>query len=162
MSAFRLLRALADRGTPVWFATRNVHRVVPDDHADGLASAPLVGLLRVANNERHGRLSLIDLDAGACDEAAEHLASEVTLAADGEIETAYRRGARYALRLRLVRPEQLPRRLADAVRSDGSVTPYRLETEKPGVRAYLSLRETHRTAPGPGVNIIPCPAGGNH
>ena len=160
MSAFRLLRALADRGTPVWFVTRNVHRVVPDDHADGLASAPLVGLLRVANNERHGRLSLIDLDACACDEAAEHLASEVTLAADGEIETAYRRGARYALRLRLVRPEQLPRRLADAVRSDGSVTPYRLQTEKPGVLANLALRETQRPAPGPDEIEIRVRAGG--
>jgi len=159
-SAFRLLRALGDRSTPIWFVTRNVHRVVSDDRADGLAAAPLVGLARVANNEREGRVRLIDLDACASDTAAEHLAAEVTLPADGEIETAYRGGTRYVLRLRPARPEQLPRRVMDAVRIDGSVTPYRLQTDKPGVLANLALHETRRPAPVPDEIEIRVHAGG--
>jgi acyl transferase domain-containing protein/NADPH:quinone reductase-like Zn-dependent oxidoreductase/thioesterase domain-containing protein/acyl carrier protein len=160
MSAFRLLRALAHRATPVWFVTRDVHRVVPSDRADGLASSPLTGLVRVANNEREGRVSLVDLDGCPSDEASEHLAAEVTLAGDGEIETAYRGSTRYALRLRSARLDQVPKRLAEAVRQDGAVTPYRLQTDKPGVLTNLALHETERLAPGPDEIEIRVHAGG--
>ncbi|HEU5196009.1 MAG TPA: polyketide synthase dehydratase domain-containing protein, partial [Methylomirabilota bacterium] len=149
LSAFRLIRALGDRPTPVWFVTRNAQGVLPGDRVEGLAAASLVGLLRVAANERQGRVLLIDLDACSPDEAAAHLTAEVTLPADGEMEVAYRDGTRHALRMRPTRPDELPRRVADAVRSDGSVTPYRLQIDKPGVLTNLALHETPRPAPRP-------------
>jgi acyl transferase domain-containing protein/NADPH:quinone reductase-like Zn-dependent oxidoreductase/thioesterase domain-containing protein/SAM-dependent methyltransferase/acyl carrier protein len=160
LSAFRLLRALADRPTPVWFATRNAQRVRPDDPTDGLASSPLVGLVRVASNERSGRVALVDLDACAPEEAAEYLAAEITLPADGEMETAYRCGTRYALRLHAVRPDEVPKRRRDAVRADGAVTPYRLQIDRPGALAHLALHETPRRAPGPNEIEIRVHAGG--
>src|SRR5262249_9613235 len=149
VSALRLLRASVDRATPVWFVTRNVHAVIEGDRIDGLASAPLVGLIRVANNEREGRVSLVDLDDCACEEAADLLADEVARPPEGEIERAYRRGRRYTLRLRPTRLDTIRKRLAEAVRRDGSVTPYRLQTERPGVLTHLSLHETARRAPAP-------------
>jgi acyl transferase domain-containing protein/NADPH:quinone reductase-like Zn-dependent oxidoreductase/thioesterase domain-containing protein/acyl carrier protein len=160
MSGFRLIRALADARAPVWFVTRNVHRVTNADRGDGLASAPLVGLTRVANNEHQCRFSLVDLDDCSCIEASEHLLAEVTLPRDGEFETAYRSGVRHVLRLHRVRPDQLPKRLFNAVLPDGSVAPYRLQTDKPGILANLALHETERRAPGPNEIEVRVQAGG--
>jgi acyl transferase domain-containing protein/NADPH:quinone reductase-like Zn-dependent oxidoreductase/thioesterase domain-containing protein/acyl carrier protein len=160
MSAFRLVRALADRPVPVWFVTRNACRVVDNDPVDGLASTPLVGLTRVANNERQCVFSVVDLEAGPAAEAAEHLAAEITAARDGELELAYRGGIRRALRLRRVRTDEVPKRMFDAVAASGAVTPYRLETDKAGVLTNLVLRETPRLAPAPHEIEVRVRAGG--
>jgi NADPH:quinone reductase-like Zn-dependent oxidoreductase/thioesterase domain-containing protein/acyl carrier protein len=160
LSAFRLLRALAARPMPVWFVTRNAQRVLPGDRVEGLAAASLAGLLRVAANERQGRLALIDLDACPPEEAAAHVADEITRPADGETETAYRGGLRHALRLRPARPDDLPRRTREAVRPDGTVAPYRLQIDKPGVLTNLALHAAPRPAPGPGEIEILVHAGG--
>lgn len=160
LSAFRLVRALADRPLPVWFVTRNACRVVDTDGADGLASAPLVGLTRVANNEQQCVFSVVDLEACPAAEAAEHLTAEITAERDGEFETAYRDGIRYALRLRCARADEVPKRTFDAVLGAGAVTPYRLETAKAGVLTNLALHETPRPAPGPNEIEVRVRAGG--
>jgi acyl transferase domain-containing protein/NADPH:quinone reductase-like Zn-dependent oxidoreductase/thioesterase domain-containing protein/NAD(P)-dependent dehydrogenase (short-subunit alcohol dehydrogenase family)/SAM-dependent methyltransferase/acyl carrier protein len=160
LSAFHLVRVLADRPLPVWFVTRNACRVTQHDGIGGLASAPLVGLTRVANNEQQCAFSVVDLDACAPSEAAEHLAAEITAARDGEFETAYRDGIRHALRLRRVRAEEMPKRTFDAVLAAGSVTPYRLETRTAGVLTNLALHETSRPSPGPKDIEVRVRAGG--
>ena len=148
LSAFRVIRALADSAAPAWFVTRQVHGVVAGDHIDGLASAPVIGLTRVANNEQRCRFKTVDLERCSSDEAAEHLLDEVTLPTDGELETAYRGGVRHALRLVRVEPDQLPHREFNAVGADGAVAPFRLQTDTPGILANLALHETHRETPG--------------
>jgi hypothetical protein len=160
MSAYRLIRAVAEEGTPVWLVTRNVHRVTAQDLAEGLASAPLVGLARVANTELQCRFRLVDLDDCPAERAAGHLLSEITLPSDGEIETAYRDDVRYALRFGLVRPEAFVERTFAGVRPDGSAVPYRLQSDKPGVLTNLVLRETTRATPGPGEIEVRVRAGG--
>jgi acyl transferase domain-containing protein/NADPH:quinone reductase-like Zn-dependent oxidoreductase/thioesterase domain-containing protein/SAM-dependent methyltransferase/acyl carrier protein len=150
LSALRVVRALLGRATRVWFVARGVHRVDDGDRVEGLAAAPLVGLIRVANNETDCRLSLVDLEACAPDEAAAQLLAEVVTAPDGDLEVAYRGGMRHAPRLRRVRADQLPVRTANAVRTRGAVVPFRLQTDRPGVLTNLALHETERRAPGPG------------
>jgi NADPH:quinone reductase-like Zn-dependent oxidoreductase/thioesterase domain-containing protein/acyl carrier protein len=159
LSAFRVVRALFDRPPRTWFVTRQVHRVVDGDRAEGLAAAPLVGLTRVANNETQCVFSLVDLGACSAEEAAEHLLAEITTAPDGERETAYRDGVRYALRLRRTTADQWPSRRFPA-RRDGTVTPYHLQIDRPGVLTDLALRETERRAPGPEEIEVRVMAGG--
>ncbi len=160
LSAFRVVRALFDRPPRIWFVTRDVHRVIDGDRADGLAAAPLVGLTRVANNETQCSFSLVDLEACSADEAAEHLMAEITAVPDGERETAYRDGTRYALRLRRARADQLPTRRVNAVRPDTTVTPYRLQIDRPGVLTNLALHETDRPDPAPDEIEVRLVAGG--
>ena len=94
------------------------------------------------------------------DRAADHLLSEVTLPPDGELETAYRDGVRHVLRFAAVQPEVFPKRTFDAVRPDGAVVPYRLQTDKPGILGNLALHEAGRDAPGPGQIEVRVCAGG--
>jgi thioester reductase-like protein len=160
LSALRLVQSESALPPQVWFVTRNVHRVEEGDPADGLASSPLVGLLRVANNElAQCRLTMVDFDAAPAAELAADLFHEVT-AADDESEAAYRGGRRRALRLHRVRAEDLPVRTRNAVGPDGSLVPYRLETNKPGILTNLTLNETRRHEPGPDEIEIRVRAGG--
>ena len=160
LRAFRLVQSVAERATPVWFVTRNLHAITTADRADGLASAPLIGLARVANTEHQCRFFMVDLDDCAATDAARHLASEVTLPRDGEFETAYRDGVRHALRLRRTPPDALPQRRFDVVAADGTQHAFRLQSDKPGVLANLTLRHTPRPAPRPHEIEVRVHAGG--
>lgn len=160
LQALELVKAESLLPPQVWFVTRNVHHVQAGDRADGLASSPLVGLLRVANNElSRTRLALVDFDACSVKDLVTDLLHEVT-AGDGESEVAYRSGRRRALRLQRVRAEELPLRQRSALGNDGSVIPFRLETSKPGILTNLAWNETRRRAPGPGEIEIRVRAGG--
>jgi len=149
LSALAVVHAVAAAPPrQLWFVTRGAATAAPGDAVDGLASAPLAGLLRVANNEHFpSRFTLIDLDATTTDAEIENLFHEVT-AGDGEREIAYRAGHRHVLRLGRVRPDELPPRVSDAVRAD-AVVPFRLQTSKPGILTNLALHETQRRDPGP-------------
>jgi len=160
LSALRLVQALSLSRTPVWFVTRQTRRVNEEDHNDGLAAAPLTGFLRVANNEHQCRFVAVDIDTVRAEAAAAYLFDELTLPPDGEFEIAYRDGARYALRLDRVSPEQLPRRTFNAVPANGEVAAFRLETDRPGVLANLRLHQTRRTPPGPNEVEVRVHAGG--
>ena len=119
-----------------------------------------MGLLRVANNElSQCRLTMVDFDAVPPEELSADLLHEV-IAGDGESEVVYRGGRRSALRLHRVRAEDLPVRTRNAVGPDGSLVPYRLETNKPGILTNLTLNETRRREPGPGEIEIRVRAGG--
>jgi NADPH:quinone reductase-like Zn-dependent oxidoreductase/acyl carrier protein len=160
LHALHLIHTLPAPAPRVWFLTRDVYRVVAGDRATGLASAPLSGLLRVANNElTPTRLTLIDLDAAPAEDAAEQVLHEISRG-DDELEVAYRGGRRHALRLRRVGLEQLPMRRGPAVRPDGSCVPFRLQTDRPGILNNLALHETHRRAPGPDEIELRVHAGG--
>jgi thioester reductase-like protein len=160
LNALHLVQAEEALPSHVWFVTRNVHHAQPGDLAEGLASAPLVGLLRVANNElAQTRLMMVDLDASSTAELADDLFHEV-VSGDGEVETTFRGGRRRALRLKRVRTEDLPVRKRNAVGPQGSLIPFRLETDKPGILANLQWHETRRRAPEPGEIEIRVRAGG--
>ncbi len=160
LSALRLVQAEAALPPRVWFATRDVHHVEAGDRSDGLASSPLLGLIRVANNElAQCRIAMIDFDAAPVADVAADLFHEVT-ASDDELEAAYRGGRRRVLRLHRVRAEDLPIRTRNAGGPGGSLVPYRLETNKPGILTGLTLNETPRPEPGPGDIEIRVRAGG--
>ncbi len=79
---------------------------------------------------------------------------------DQELEIAYRDGRRYANRLHRVRANDLPRRMQPAIDATGQVIPYRLQIDKPGVLANLSLNETRRRDLEPNEIEVALSAGG--
>jgi len=163
-SAHSLVKMLSSREwvhkPQVFFLTRGTMPVVPGDDLSGLASAPLTGLLRVANNE-HSEFcwTQIDLEAGGNDFEIEDLTDEILLA-DGEQEIAYRGDDRYVRRIHRVKAEELPPLTRNAVQPDGTVLPYRLQINKPGILTNLSLNETTRRSPDAGEIEIQVKAGG--
>lgn len=155
LSALQLIQVVAQRGLEfaprIRFVIRALHCITESDAGSGIASAPLQGFVRVANNEHPElRCTLIDLqpnETSAPSEAEiDALVAEIERN-DEELEIAYRAGQRYALRLHHKPADQLPRRVQDAWRTDFSLTPYRLQTEQPGILTNLSLNETQRRAP---------------
>jgi len=164
LSGFRLAQALrthVDDPARVYFVTRDMQPVTGSDRLGGLASTPLMGLLRVANNEHFdNRWTNIDLDSGAPSFEADSLCDEV-LIDDSELEVAYRGRRRYVHRLSRVRLEELPKKTRVATTdATGGITPYRLETSKLGSLSNLSLNETWRREPGPNEVEIRVKAGG--
>ena len=177
MSLLRVLRTPQAAGTAMprmWLLGRDIYPVVDSDLLTGLASAPLVGLMRVANNEFFpASVSMIDIGNGPHDVAAICIELDQS---DEEREIAYRNGERFALRLHRVRPSDLPQRQSEAVGhvwnvpntagKDGTletcptVTPYRLETSKPGILRNLGLHETPRPDPSADEIEIRVKAGG--
>ena len=159
LQALPFIAALANTSVPVWFVTRQSRRVRNEDRVDGLASTPLIGLTRVANNEQGCRFFLIDLDDASTTDAAELLAAHLTLPADGELEQAYREGVRYVPRLEAVPPGEWPARTFPA-RRGRTTRPYRLEIDHPGVLEHLTLHETAPRPVGAGEVEIDVRAGG--
>jgi acyl transferase domain-containing protein/acyl carrier protein len=154
LSAFRLVQAVAAAPPrQFWFVARDVCDVQVGDRSEGLASSPLVGLLRVANNEFHpSRFALIDLDASPAAERGEALYQEV-VHGDGELEIAYRAGRRHVIRLDRAAIDRVPIRTCPAA-------PFRLQTKKAGILTNLSLNEIQRRPPGPDEIEIRVRAGG--
>ncbi len=144
----------------IYFVTRGVRGVLENEGCSRLASAPLTGLIRVAANENSNlSWTTIDLDPKTPATEIEDLANEFLLG-DGEIEIAHREGRRCANRLHNVKAEDLPQLRYDAVQKDGSVLPYRLQIDKPGILTNLSLNETRRREPGPDEIEVIVKAGG--
>ena len=140
--------------------TRGAQHVVDGDMVQGIASSPLVGIARVANNEHpQFRWTTIDLAKDAAPYDAEDIVDEL-LHSDGELELAYRDELRYGNRLRGRKTEDIARRTVNAVRSDGSKIPYRVETDKPGILTNLTLNETVRREPQAGEVEVQIRAGG--
>nr|AHZ46164.1 PKS/NRPS hybrid [uncultured bacterium 12-5D] len=135
------------RAPHVYFITRGAQGVLEGEGPSRLASAPLTGLVRVANNEQpNTKWTLIDLDPKRPTTEMEDLGNELFLG-DGELEVAHRDGRRYANRLHNVKADDLPPRTYNAVQKDGSILPYRLQIDKPGILTNLSLNETPRREP---------------
>ncbi|MEM7145877.1 MAG: amino acid adenylation domain-containing protein [Verrucomicrobiota bacterium] len=164
LSAFHLVQALAasefTKTPKVCYVTRGVKPVLEDDACDRLASAPTTGVARVTNNE-HAEFNTIqiDLDPNDCEFEIEDLYQEFRRP-DGEFEIAHRGGRRYVNRLHQVKPENLPKLTRNAVQKDGSITPYRLQIDKPGILTNLSLNETSRRDPDPDEIEVEVKAGG--
>ncbi len=131
----------------VFFLTRGALPVKPGEALPGLASAPLTGLLRVANNEQPDYLwTQIDLDPADNPFELEDLVAEIGLAGR-EHEIAFRGNGRHVRRVHRVKSEELPPRRRNAVGPDGGIAPYRLQIDKPGILTNLSLNETVRREP---------------
>ena len=144
----QILRSLESSPSPVvCFVSRGAQATTSDDAVTGLASTPLIGFLRVANNELpQFRWTVIDLDPNRDTSEINALVSELTIGSE-EREIALRNGRRLVNRLRPVREDELPLRSRNAIAANGETTPYRLQTTKPGILTHLSLNETHRTDP---------------
>lgn len=162
--AHELVKAITSRdwGTKprVFFLTRGTMPALHGQEIVHLASAPLTGLLRVANNEHPEYLwAQIDLDPEANSFELSDLVSEITLS-QAEHEIAFRGNSRLVRRVHRIKPEELPPRKRNAVQPDGTVLPYRLQIDKPGILTNLSLNETARRAPEPDEIEIQVKAGG--
>ena len=164
LSVLKLAQVLAEDSveTPprVHIVTRGSQHVVNGDMVQGIASSPLVGIARVANNEHpQFRWTTIDLANDTTAHEVNDIIDEV-LGGDGELEVAYRDELRYANRLRSRKTEDLAKRTVNAVRGDGSIIPYRVETVRPGILTNLSLNETVRREPQAGEVEVQIRAGG--
>ena len=144
----------------MFFLTRGTMPAGSGSPLDGLASAPVTGLLRVVNNEAADFCwTQIDLDPENPETELEDLTSEI-LDSDRELEVAFRGNGRYVRRVHRVKADDLPPRLCNAVQDDGTVLPYRLQIDKPGILTNLSLNETSRREPGADEIEIAIKAGG--
>lgn len=162
--AHRLFKSIVGRDWTkrprVFFLTRGALPVTPGEGLPGLASAPLTGLLRVANNEQPEFLwTQIDLDPADNPFELEDLVAEISLSGR-EHEIAFRGNGRYVRRVHRVKSEELPPRKRNAVQPNGEVTPYRLQIDKPGILTNLSLNETVRRDPEPDEIEVLVKAGG--
>ncbi|MEQ1842296.1 MAG: methyltransferase, partial [Verrucomicrobiales bacterium] len=149
--ARQLVKSLAAREWPkkprILFLTRGTMPVIPGEALPGLASAPLTGLLRVANNEQPDFIwAQIDLDPNENPFEIDDLADEIC-EVTREHEIGFRGNGRYVRRVQRVKPDELVSRTRNAVQKDGSVLPYRLQIDKPGILTNLSLNETFRREP---------------
>lgn len=164
LSGLSLAKVLNESETPtpprVYFVTRNAQSVVDNDGASGLASSPLIGFLRVANNELcKFHWSLVDLDEHPGESEADDLFNEISLGNE-EHEVSFRGDRRYVNRFQRVRLEDLPSRGRNARQPDGRVVPYRLQIHKAGILDNLSLNETQRRRPQPNEIEVRVRAGG--
>ena len=151
--------AALDPAPRVWMVTRGAQYLNGDETLQSIASTPLSGFLRVANNEyKEFCWTVIDLDPEAEVEEVGGLFEEIILN-DGEFELALRSGKRFVHRVLSVPHEDLPLRLHNAVNGK-AVTPYRLEIPTPGILDNLSLNETTRRSPEEGEVEIRVAAGG--
>ncbi|MEM6279898.1 MAG: SDR family NAD(P)-dependent oxidoreductase, partial [Verrucomicrobiota bacterium] len=150
-----------DSKPAVIFLTRGTMPVLRGESLPGLASAPITGLLRVANNEAAEFLwGQIDLDPNANPFEMEDLVAEILHTDRSEHEVAFRGNGRYVRRVHRVKSEDFPPRTRNAVQEDGSVLPYRLQIDKPGILTNLSLNETSRREPDPDEIEVQIKAGG--
>jgi thioester reductase-like protein len=133
----------------VVFLTRDMYPALESDTCSGLVNAPLVGFLRVANNESSSfNWRMIDLDPAQPEGEIEHLFQELTQHND-ELEVAYRKEQRYINRLRQIKLDALPPLQSNAIQPDGETLPFRLQINQPGQLSNLSLNEITRKIPEP-------------
>ena len=129
--------------------------------SSALPRLPITGLLRVANNEHpEFQWTQVDLDPSVSDQEIHDLTDEIMIS-NGEHEVAIRvANGRYVRRVHRVKMDEVARRTRNAVQEDGSVLPYRLQIDKPGILTNLSLNETTRRAPESEEIEIQIKAGG--
>ena len=144
----------------VLILTRGVIHVRDGDMIPGIAMSSMIGVIRVARGEHPDfQWKHIDLDERNCGSELHDISEEIILS-DQENEIAYRDGVRYVNRLCSIKAEEQTDRLTEAVLSDGSVIPFRLEVSSPGVLTNLSLNETIRYSPDPDQVEVLIKAGG--
>lgn len=150
---------LEDRAPRVWVVTRGAHAVTSGEPIDRIASTPVYGMLRVANNEHpENRWTAIDLGREANSDEVTLLFEEIVLD-DDELEVSFRSGSRFCNRLTRVTLDDVPQRTKNAVGKD-DILPYRLEIPTPGILNNLSLSETMRHPPGKKEVEVQVKAGG--
>jgi hypothetical protein len=122
-----------------------VQSVLSGDLSGAISNAPIMGVMRVANNEMPAYgWRLIDLDAKYESDEIQNIAREIIFP-DGELEIAYRAGRRYVNRLQNVKAENLPVKQKQAETSKGGADlAFRLQFETPGSLTNLSINQTTR------------------
>ena len=144
----------------VLILTRGTVHVKEGDMLNGIAMSPVVGIIRVARGEYPDfHWKHIDLDEQSRGSESYDIFEEFLLS-DQENEIAYRDGVRYVNRLYPLKAEKQSDRLAEAVLSEESIIPFKLEISSPGVLTNLSLNETIRCSPDPDQVEVQIKAGG--
>jgi Zn-dependent alcohol dehydrogenase len=135
--------------------------VLAGDSAEAVSSSPIMGVMRVANNEMPAfGWRLIDLDAKHESDELQDIAREIIFP-DGELEIAYRGGRRYVNRLQNVKAEELPIKQEQAEMSKGGAAlAFRLQFETPGALTNLSINQTPRQSPAADEIEVQVKAGG--
>jgi thioester reductase-like protein len=156
--AHALDRARLARPPQVVLLSRDTQSVLDEDRADGLANAPLIGFLRVANNEMPAFCwRLIDLNPDPVNGEVEDILHEIAFP-DGELEIAYRKGRRHVNRLLHVKPSDLPQMQHPISVAEDQA--FRLQFDKPGLLTNLSINQTIRQQPKAGEIEVRVQAGG--
>ncbi len=156
-----LAQALAQAGwrdaPRLWLVTRGTQAVTPDDRVSALSSAPLWGLGRTMSYEHpEFRCTLLDLPATALIDEPALLAIEL-LAQPPDTQIALRAEGRFVARLRQYDPSTPDQQRSTLAAGD---RPFRLESDRPGTLAALTLRAISRPTPGPGEVVIEVAAAG--
>ncbi len=148
------------RPSNVWVLVDSVFAISAEDQCSGVAASPLVGFLRVANNEFYPRRAyLIDVGTGRTSDNADALLSELTTDHQ-DLEVAYRGGQRFTNQLGYVRLDELPGRRTPVRKSISSYPAFRLESRGEGILTNLQWRETARRQLGPDEIEVQVHAGG--
>ncbi len=153
INIMNLIQALAAREfsekPKVWLISSGAQSLGKEDEISSIASTPMFGLARVANNEHQDfSWKAIDLDTHRPEEGAKVVFEEIC-SIDKELEVIHRGGVRFGNRLSNPLPEELPEQKKEAV-SDHEILPFRLEIPTPGVLSNLCLRQTRRRTPTAG------------
>lgn len=155
-----LVQAIEQAGltakTRLFFLTRDVQSVTPDDRVSGIASATLSGFAGVIKNELPWT-SLTTIDLPVNEETPIAALIDEINGSHQERDVAYRRGRRYVSRLQRVVPEQRAPRKIEVVDNERR---YRLQSQNPGVLASLSWNETRQQECKPGQIEARVMAGG--
>lgn len=156
--AHALDRVKLIRPPQVTILSRDTHSVFEDeDRINGLPNIPIIGFLRVANNEMPSyRWRSIDLDPENTTGEAQDILHEIIFP-DAELEIAYRKGCRYSHRLQQVKSDALP---AIQRQAAGDEKSFRLQFDKPGKLTNLSINQTTRQQPAAGEIEVRVQAGG--
>jgi acyl transferase domain-containing protein/acyl carrier protein len=131
-----LVRLHQQPSPPLWIVTRESQAVAADPVRQ-LNGAPLWGLGRVFAQE-HPDVPCVRLDLGAEAPSCQSIVDELR-GGDGEVEIAYRRGARYVPRLTRLAKDRLKKPPA----------PFRLQFSEQGSAENLQIVAITRREPGP-------------
>ncbi len=132
----------------VWLITRGANSVEEGEILTGIASTPLLGMTRVANNEHEDfRWTVIDLASDGSEDEAQALFEEIS-SNNEELEVSLRQEGRFVNRLVRKSIEELPVKTRDAIKGN-EILSYQLEIPTPGILDNLVLIETERLQPGP-------------
>jgi len=159
LSALRICQANPD-APKSWVLVDHVYQIDEADRCEGLAAAPLVGFMRVANNELYPtRMKILDLGGDRSPDTLDACVQEIVGTAS-EAEVAFRHGQRFLPRLVRKLPEELAARTRSPYTDPECPIPFRLESRGTGFLTNLGWCETHVREPVADEIAVRVEAGG--
>ena len=159
LSVLSLLRC--DANVPkLWILAEHVFSVEAEDSCSGIASSAMVGLVRVANNERYPRRAyLLDIGDDRSDKLVDAVVKELS-STHNDLEIGFRQGMRYVHQIVRSQLDEMPLRHLSVDAHESSRPAFRLESRAEGILTNLEWRRTIRRHPGPNEIEVHVQAGG--